>query len=358
MSKLFTPLTFDVKNPVLRSPMEEWAPHAKMSDKSFEWWYTTTIAYDASGNPYFIFFVIVNYTGDAQAKMFGIDVPDGQRVVGIIGLVSDYNQNKFYVPKVIGVMKDSEIWDAERNAVLCKAGDYTTSWSYQNDQMKITMTSPKITFDFNLSNANEVVFHKDRLGIEGFIQEGREDDFSFYYSMPRTPLTGTMSLTDESGKKRDIVVSGISWVDRQWGDFMTREWEWSSFRFNNGARVHLYSFFNGLQEGLYLSSDGKVQHFDNVVVKQNGYAKSPKVGTWVSYGWTYEFPIEIEGSKNYTVIPFSNLEWQEYPEKNFALYEGGGKLVNDETGEQVGVSVNESADVRQMGNEPYGKNQR
>ena len=40
-------------------------------------------------------------------------------------------------------------------------------------------------------------------------------------------------------------MSGQGWVDRQWGDFLTKSWEWSSLRFSNRARVNLYNFANG-----------------------------------------------------------------------------------------------------------------
>ena len=93
-------------------------------------------------------------------------------------------------------------------------------------------------------------------------------------------------------------------------------------------------------------------------MRQNGYAKSPKVGIWVSWGWSYEFPIEIEGSRKYTSIPLSNLEFMEDERRQFALFEGGCRLINDETGEQVGMSVNESADIRNMRNGPFDQHQR
>jgi|TARA_Y100000815_G_scaffold85956_1_gene74734 hypothetical protein len=93
-------------------------------------------------------------------------------------------------------------------------------------------------------------------------------------------------------------------------------------------------------------------------VRQNGYAKAPKVGTWVSWGWSYEFPIEIEGSRHFRVEPNSAREFLEVPEIDYALYEGAGRLIDERTGEQVGVSVNESADIRVMENGPYARRQR
>ena len=100
----------------------------------------------------------------------------------------------------------------------------------------------------------------------------------------------------------------------------------------------------------------------------NGYCKAPLAKTWNSWGWSYEFPIEIEGSRHYTVKPLSNEEFLQFPNMrvefqnqvfdSYAIYEGLGKLRNDETGEIVGASVNESIDIRAMQNYPYGPRQK
>ena len=57
--------------------------------------------------------------------------------------------------------------------------------------------------------------------------------------------------------------------------------------------------------GTYQKVDGSLQYLDNFTVKQNGYAKASR-GGWVSYGWSFDFPIDIEGSKHYSVVPLSN----------------------------------------------------
>jgi hypothetical protein len=72
-------------------------------------------------------------------------------------------------------------------------------------------------------------------------------------------------------------------------------------------------------------------------------------------GWSYEFPVEVEDSRHYTLEPFSKLDVFEHP--NNIFFEGPSRLINDETGETVGVAVNESMDVRIMQNAPYGANQ-
>jgi predicted secreted hydrolase len=47
-------LGYSITEPFLRSPVEEWQPHARQSASTIEWWYVTTVLCDASGNLYFV----------------------------------------------------------------------------------------------------------------------------------------------------------------------------------------------------------------------------------------------------------------------------------------------------------------
>jgi hypothetical protein len=117
----------------------------------------------------------------------------------------------------------------------------------------------------------------------------------------------------------------------------------------------LYNFANGHQVGTYQKPDGTTEWFDGFEVRQNGYVKAPN-GIWMSWGWSYDFPIDIEGSRNYTLNPFSRKDIYVHPLNT--LFEGPSHLVNDRTGEIVGIAVTESMDVRIMDNAPGGANQR
>jgi predicted secreted hydrolase len=221
--------------------------------------------------------------------------------------------------------------------------------------MHLAVASPQLSYDLRLTGGGHVMYAKDKLGIEGFIQEGANDDRSYYYSLPRVEIVGRITYTGKGGIPRAIDVTGQGWVDRQWGDFLTNSWEWSSLRFSNGARVNLYNFANGYQVGTYQTADGATEWFDSFVVRQNGYMKVPSNGIWLSWGWSYEFPIDIEGSRDYTLKPYGQKDVYVTPENT--LFEGPSRLIDDSTGEVVGVAVTESMDVRIMNNAPGGPNQ-
>jgi hypothetical protein len=94
------------------------------------------------------------------------------------------------------------------------------------------------------------MYAKDKLGIKGFIQQGAQEDRSYYYSLPCVEIVCRINYTGKRGVRREIDVTGQGWVDRQRGDFLTTSWEWCSLRFSKGARVNLYNFANGYQPQL------------------------------------------------------------------------------------------------------------
>jgi predicted secreted hydrolase len=191
---------------------------------------------------------------------------------------------------------------------------------------------------------------QDSHKLKGIIQEGGEDDLSFYYSLPNLPFTGWLTYTDADGLLVETDVSGQGWVDRQWGDFSTKSWEWSSFRFADGDRVNLYSFWNGYQVGAYQTKDKKTSYFSNFAVQPTGYTKT-KNGVWVAYGWNYKIPVK---DSIYRVEPLDPRDTVE--NQNNTFYEGLGRLV-DQHDKQVGWAVNESMDVRAMHNGPYDEHE-
>jgi hypothetical protein len=105
----------------------------------------------------------------------------------------------------------------------------------------------------------------------------------------------------------------------------------------------------------YQKADGSTQWLGSFIIRQNSYLKTPERGVWLSWGWSYVFPVLVEGSRHYTLEPFSKLDVYEVPGNT--LFEGPSRLINDDTGETVGVAVTESMDVRIMQNAPYAANQ-
>lgn len=354
-------LSYDVNNGTHRSAAEEWRPHQTQTDRAFEWWYFTSLLNDVAGTQYFLFWCVFHVSGKRHLQ--GGFPPDGaarlkpgQSAYVCFSTLTNYQTGARTESPVMFIVPDNEVWDDATSALRLHDAQHAheCTWSFDGEKLRLTTKSPALSFDLQMHGGSQVMWAKDHLGKEGLIQEGAEDDRSFYYSLPRLQVTGSISYTDETKQPTTAEIGGFGWIDRQWGDFMTTQWEWASFRFNSGARLNLYNFPNAYQVATYQKADGSTQWFDNFVVKQNGYAKTP-AGTWVSFGWSYEFPIEVEASQRYTLVPFSTGDMIDQSAESF--FEGPSHLTDDSTGKRVGISVNESMDVRAMGNAPYGPHQ-
>jgi hypothetical protein len=113
--------------------------------------------------------------------------------------VTDYNSDFHFGESPVAVARDADTWDSSSNAVRYDLGGYGGEWSFIDDALQVTVQSPKLLFDLRLTGASQVMYAKDKLGVEGFIQEGAPEDRSFYYSLPRLNLTGRIAFSDKTG---------------------------------------------------------------------------------------------------------------------------------------------------------------
>ena len=129
---------------------------------------------------------------------------------------------------------------------------------------------------------------------------------SFYYSRMRIPTQGTLTVGGVSKP-----VTGQSWFDHQWGDFLSTDvgWNWFAIQLDDGADIMLYQVFDPhgkilLQAGTY-SRDGHV-----VALGKDDYAMK-SLGSWTSPDSKDTYPVDwalsIPSQKlELTVKPFVN----------------------------------------------------
>ncbi|MBI3892934.1 MAG: hypothetical protein HY303_15545 [Candidatus Wallbacteria bacterium] len=69
-----------------------------------------------------------------------------------------------------------------------------------------------------------------------------EGTFSWYYSLTRPDTEGELLL---DGKR--LRVTGLSWMDHQWGNFVTLRigWDWFSVQLDDGSDFNIFSFRKG-----------------------------------------------------------------------------------------------------------------
>jgi hypothetical protein len=349
-------LDYDTKRGLHRSAVEEWAPHKSTSSKFIEWHYITFPMIGANGHLYFLFLCNFHMTSAPNVEVIDknvpqIQIPEGKEMYLNASHFCDYSTDLFKDVAIPTFVSPEEVFDKESNTLKMNA-PFKMDFNYQGDRLSLKASLPIYDLQVEMTGGNRVLWAKDKLGIEGFIQEGAEDDRSFYYSLPKLPFHGTLQYAEKDGTKITTDVYGQGWIDRQWGDYLTKSWEWSSLRFADGDRVNLYNFPGGHQVGSYQHEDGTCEYFPKFTVIQNGYSKTdPPVNIWFSFGWSYRIPVK---DGYYTVEPLSRKNVLVSPGNT--LFEGLGRLL-DRNGQQIGWAVNESMDVRVMNNAPYQQSQ-
>jgi predicted secreted hydrolase len=198
--------------------------------------------------------------------------------------VSDLTQGQFHYADQAVV---------EENAALPPPGTHTGfdlrlgSWSMRglggHDHLQADMQGYSITIDLN--GAKPAVLH----GREGIISYGQAG-LSYYYSRPLMLVTGTLS---DHGAT--IHVTGQSWMDHQWGNFVLPAgagWDWYSIQLGDNtdymlyvirdARKHLITVF-----GTFVDHRGTATQLSSadIQVQATGTWTSPHTGVAYPSGW-------------------------------------------------------------------------
>ena len=287
----------------------------------------------------------MQFAGAKYLQMVGLDPNSGQGHYSCSYAVSDYARKLRVLEGAFAKIEDA--YNPNQNTMKFEAGAFFLEWGYQGEKMKIHGRSPRQKIDLSLVDKTGVLWHKDKMGIHGLIAESSPDEPSFYYSIPALEVEGMLAYTGDDGRQITTKVTGQGWCDRQWGDYLTKSWEWCSMRFLDGDRVNLYAFpQTGHKVGSYMTKEGKTEYFDNFTVRQKSYFEAPD-GSWLTCEWDYDLPIK---GKKYHVTSASKEDVMISPSNT--LLEGMG-FIRNEKGEVVGYTANESMDIRATKTGPY-----
>lgn len=348
-------LTYDTTRAVERTAQEEWTPHTPATDKFFEWHYITAPMTGANGHQYFLFISNLNMNSVRYRTMLTEghpeELPEQINPYMVVSHICDYDDEIFKSQRTLLMPLQENIFDASRNALTLsdEKQNFAVDFAFQGNRIELYAKTNDFEVTLHCTGADHVMWMKDHLEKRGLIQQGAIDDRSFYYSLTKLPFHGTLKYRNTDDKEVITDVYGQAWVDRQWGDFVSQSWEWTSFRFADGERINVYNFAGGHQVGVYQKNDGDTEYFSSFGVIQNGYALTQTTNIWFSYGWEYDLPVK---DHYYKIIPLNPKNTVENEQNSF--FEGLGKILNRD-GQQVGWAVTESMDVRVMENAPYQK---
>ena len=113
---------------------------------------------------------------------------------------------------------------------------------------------------------------------------------SYYYSRTRMPTAGSLTIGGDT-----LAVTGSSWFDHQWGDFIAiggGGWDWFALNLSDGSDLML-SFVRAkdgsypLVYGTWVARDGSVRHIEGSAINLTalGSWTSPRTGATWPAGW-------------------------------------------------------------------------
>jgi predicted secreted hydrolase len=218
-----------------------------------EWWYTTGTVRAAHGDSYFYFATVW---------------------AGGPGMVARVN--------VVDVTRDRVVLAKQYLALSHPAAGQTTlaanglTIAWRRGPWTVSATVPGAgALRLTLTPLQPAMVH-GRHGIIAQGPNGRSD----YYSEPRLAARGVLTL----GARR-LAVSGLGWLDHQWGNFLgdsaAIHWNWFACQFADGRDLMLYQFIDshdrpsGVQAGTLMLPGGRVVHLTRFTVTPLGHGIRP-----------------------------------------------------------------------------------
>jgi predicted secreted hydrolase len=170
----------------------------------------------------------------------------------------------------------------------------------------------------------------------GYIDEGTAGG-SYYYSRTRLTVTGTLQQADGT----PLPVSGLAWMDHQWGNFVvtaTLKWDWYSLQLDDRTELMLY-VLRGVADdatavyGTQILADGSTRDLaaGSVRTQAIGSWTSPHTGAVYPSGWLLMLP--EGGTVNVDpVLQDQELYFPGSSQGSLAYWEGAVAVTGDRTG--------------------------
>ena len=202
------------------------------SNASMEWWYTNANVTGAiTGNKYSIMVAYFYY------PQF---LSDGIRIFNI----ANDTHNQFYTQTLF--CNYNNLATDHLNIKAYPLGSMGEEWITLQDSLgKLKPFEYRISTvsQFGSINAKYDAAKRPLMIDEtGFLYQGTSG-YSYYYSLTKLNLTGTLKLNDITEP-----ITGTAWVDHQYGQLKSTiedQYEWFSIQLSNGMDLNIWDIFNG-----------------------------------------------------------------------------------------------------------------
>jgi predicted secreted hydrolase len=225
---------------------EDHGPHTRYRS---EWWYLTAVLEDEKGNDYGVQFTLFRQalspypTGEgpwhtAQAYLGHLAVTD-------ISSGTHFEAERFARghPELAGVSTGKHFRAMIEDWTLEGAAD---------GKLDLTLSAGALSYgEPNRFNIELQVRQTGPIVLQGKrgLSEKGPGSASYYYSIPRLQLDGTLRLGD-----RTVKVKGLGWLDREWSTSVLGEalagWDWFSLQLNDQRSIMAFRLrrYDGIRD--------------------------------------------------------------------------------------------------------------
>lgn len=227
---------------------EDHGPHNRYRS---EWWYLTAALEDEDGNEYGVHFTLFRQALSPRPTGEG-PWHTGQAFLGHLAVTDISTETHLEAerfarghPELAGVSTGKhfraliEDWTLEGSAdgqldLTLSAGAFSDEAFPDEsllDEIFTDKAKDRFSIDLHIQQSGPIVLQGNR----GLSEKG-PDAASFYYSIPRMQIKGTLRLGD-----RDVTVKGLGWLDREWSTSVLGEslagWDWFSLQMNDQRSI-------------------------------------------------------------------------------------------------------------------------
>ena len=258
-------------------PRDE-GPHAV----PMEWWYFTGHLFTEDGDRYG--FELVVFKADRG----------GTIAYASHAAVTDNVRGRFRYDQRL-VAGEAATTEAVEDGFDFRIGGWRTSGA--DGDYLLAAGLPDYAFSLRATSEKPPALHDGDGYIDygnGYIDYG-DGQWTYYYSRTRLAVSGSLAIDGEPAP-----VTGLAWMDHQWGDFTTYEdggWDWFSLQLDDGWDLMLYLILTPdgtprIVDGSLIAPDGSltVLEPDDFSVTATGTWTSPATGTTYPSGWEVEVP--------------------------------------------------------------------
>jgi predicted secreted hydrolase len=201
--------------------------------------------------------------------------------------------------------------------------------------MNLSATLPGGSIHLRLSSARPPMY----VGGRGYIPFG--SGFTYYYSLTDVATSGTLSVGGHAFR-----VSGISWLDHQWGNWnwqSVRGWTWMALQLSNGVQLSVFDVrgrTTHVREASVLLSGGRLLTLPDARVRSLSTWISPHTGGHYPSRWIVMIPaLHMNLRVEPTVL---DQEVSVPNQKAGSYWEGSGRVTGVFEGKHVtGLSYTE-----------------